>query len=256
MLRSQMNLPETVMKVIAVAAAKGGVGRTTLSAHLGVELTRRGYKTLLVDSDPQASLQAWWEHREADEPALMVASDDELDDIRLGITRPDFDFVIIDTAAELERPVRLAIDLATLVVIPTTPSPLDLRSIRKILHLVVERRKPTVLVLNRAHRRTYREGESLAFMAQHGRIAPTLYDHQDFVTAMVDGRAAQELNSSGRAAQEIAAMCDYLIEQMESIAAALYLKALACRTAEVGQPLPPELWDALTELRRKQSSTS
>jgi chromosome partitioning protein len=44
------------MQAISVINFKGGVGKTTLTVNLGVELARRGFKVLLVDLDPQSSL--------------------------------------------------------------------------------------------------------------------------------------------------------------------------------------------------------
>lgn len=44
--------------VIAIANMKGGVGKTTLAMGIGVMLEEMGYKTLLVDLDPQAHLTA------------------------------------------------------------------------------------------------------------------------------------------------------------------------------------------------------
>ena len=41
--------------VLAIASQKGGVGKTTTAANLGVQLTRLGRSTLVVDFDPQAS---------------------------------------------------------------------------------------------------------------------------------------------------------------------------------------------------------
>src|SRR4051812_39927375 len=44
------------MKIISVFNNKGGVGKSTLSYHLGNALAELGHKVLMVDLDPQCNL--------------------------------------------------------------------------------------------------------------------------------------------------------------------------------------------------------
>lgn len=49
---------ETTTKVISVLNQKGGVGKTTSTLNMSEGLVRRGYRVLMIDSDPQGNLTA------------------------------------------------------------------------------------------------------------------------------------------------------------------------------------------------------
>ena len=61
-------------KVIIIAARKGGVGKTTTAANLGVGLAREGKRTLLIDADSQHSLTVSLGVRESDKLPVTLAT--------------------------------------------------------------------------------------------------------------------------------------------------------------------------------------
>ena len=78
------------MKTIALANQKGGVGKTTTAASLGIGLTRQGKKVLLVDADAQGNLTqmlGWRQPYSVDRPSAdLVRLMDSIE--RTGIAEP------------------------------------------------------------------------------------------------------------------------------------------------------------------------
>ncbi len=60
------------MKTIAVAAQKGGGGKTSIAVHLATAATLAGYDAAIIDLDPQQSAASWGDDR-GDNPTEVIS---------------------------------------------------------------------------------------------------------------------------------------------------------------------------------------
>lgn len=150
--------------VLAFAAGKGGVGKTTLSALVAQAAAEAGRKVLAVDADPQGSLLAWSDDAEGlgDRVSVVALPSPRLDR-ELGRLAAGYDVVIVDCPPGLgDRAItEAALRAATLAVIPMGPSLLDLDRLRWTMSLAASNGTPSVLVVNRARHGTRRTREVL-----------------------------------------------------------------------------------------------
>jgi Mrp family chromosome partitioning ATPase len=62
---------------VALASAKGGTGKTTLTIALAVQAVTEEARVALVDWEPQGSLSLWWRMRgKPDNPRLIEGVED------------------------------------------------------------------------------------------------------------------------------------------------------------------------------------
>jgi len=202
------------MKVFVITSQKGGVGKTTICGHMGVLLSRLGFRVVLVDTDPHAGLTDWWNDREAEEPQLLSVAFDALANSLELLKNSGVDFVIIDTPPQVSDGIKDLVMLADLVVIPSKASRHDLRAVRRTVDLVEDTGKKMVFVLNEVRPKTRIEGEAILAIAQHGKLAPIIHYRQDIVTSMIDGRTIQEIAPRSPGTAEITSLVEYLVKQV------------------------------------------
>jgi chromosome partitioning protein len=221
------------MKVIAIASRKGGSGKTTLAGHLAVQAERVGHGPVaLVDVDPQGSLADWWNRRTAPTPVFVQTA---LADLANDIDRlrdAGIKILIIDTPPALTSAIGDVIKLSDLVVIPSRPSPHDLRSIGATVELVEHLGKPLIFALNGATPRARITAEAVAILSKHGLLAPVIiHQRVDFASSMIDGRTVMELRGGTRSAAEIGKLWKYLADRIEGNVQHSILPALPASSA-------------------------
>lgn len=168
------------MVTLAICSQKGGVGKTTIAVNLAYSLAKRGWRTLLMDTDPQGSVglslsekarhvQGFYDAvNEGRDPASMILStrlpelkvltsgkspdffdlrpegivgEDALRSVLEGVEPRGFDVIIVDTAAGLSDYSADAMRVCDYVLIPQQAEPLGIRSIPQILHAIQQLRR-------------------------------------------------------------------------------------------------------------------
>ena len=183
-------------KVITITSGKGGVGKTTATANLGVALALSGQRVVVIDADIGLRnldvvmglenrivydivdvtegycrlRQALIKDKRVSELYLLPAAQardktavSPEDMIRLcNQLRNDFDFVLVDSPAGIEQGFRNAIAPADKTLIITTPEVAAVRDADRIIGLVeAEEKGPASLIINRLRPEMVRYGNML-----------------------------------------------------------------------------------------------
>lgn len=184
-------------KAATITSGKGGVGKTTATANIGVALASAGFRVVCIDGDiglrnldvvmglenrivydlvdviegrcklRQALIK---DKRLADLYLIPAAQTRDKtavspqDMIRLvKDLRTDFDWVLIDSPAGIERGFRNAIAPADLILIITNPEVSAVRDADRIIGLVeAEEKGPPKLIVNRVKPEMVRRGDMLS----------------------------------------------------------------------------------------------
>lgn len=204
------------MHTIALVNQKGGSGKTTLAVHLAQAFQNDGQDTVLLDMDPQASAAEWADARQADAvpPVISVFA------ARLKATLEESRkigaaFAVVDTAPHSEQIASAVVAEADLIIMPVTPSILDMRATAKTVALLDlhGKRRQAHIVLNSCPPTGTTADEAAQFLADELdlQIAPVrLIRRLPFQAAMVTGQTVFETHARDKAAFEAAALRDWV----------------------------------------------
>jgi chromosome partitioning protein len=196
------------MNIITLASGKGGTGKSTLAAHLAVEAGAQGVAPVaIVDLDPQGTLAAWWNSRDAETPHFIKTTVRSLAKDLDTLQHAGGELIVIDTPPALLDVVNAGIAVADLVLIPVRPSPHDLRAVGLIVEMARKLNTPFAFVINAATARSRLVHEARQALVEHGQVLLGMTcQRQIFASAMIDGRTAGEIDLRSPAAEEMTAL--------------------------------------------------
>jgi chromosome partitioning protein len=205
------------MRTICLASAKGGVGKSTLAASLGVAALQAGEKPYLIDMDPQKSLLSWGSRRTADDLPVDKTDAPGLPGALANLASAGYTLAIIDTAGVDNVTAAAAMTAANLVIIPARPSTLDLEASRPTLAALARLDRPYAFVLNAcAAGRSSRIEDASRALSLLGVLAiPPIVQRADHVDAIGLGLGVTEMNTDGKAAAEMIALWAWINRRME-----------------------------------------
>ena len=171
---------------------------------------------VLIDIDPQGSLAEWWNDREDELPAFAQTTvarlSADLDTLRAQGFKQD----VMDTPPAITMAIQSVIGVAELIVVPTRPSPHDLRAVGATVELCERAQKPLIFVVNAGTAKARITSEAAIALSQHGTVAPiTIHNRIDFAASMIDGRTVMDLDPKGKSAREIEALWSYIADRLE-----------------------------------------
>src|SRR6202000_2851472 len=172
----------------------------------------------LIDTDPQGSLAHWWNARQAPAPHFVKAGLPDLENALAGLERMGTRIAVIDTPPAITGSISKVVAHADLVLVPTRPSPHDLRAVGATVDIAEKHGKPLVFVVNGATARARITGEAAVALSQHGTVAPiTLHHRVDFAASMTDGRTVGEAAPKSQSAKEMRDLWLYVQDRLSRI---------------------------------------
>jgi chromosome partitioning protein len=203
--------------VIGLVNQKGGVGKTTVAINLAVALALQDFAVLLIDSDPQGSVLQW--HSIQNDHLIDVERPVEaLSRAGLRKRKKRYDYIVIDAPPAIGDITLEVLTAADLVFIPVGPSALDLWSSKQILSLLKDRRrkrlrqKAMVLICKKIPgTRVAREAKEAVSIYGLDIVPVEISQRIAYVEAMIAGLAVTQYAPKSMAAQEIDALCEYVL---------------------------------------------
>lgn len=196
-------------RVVALAATKGGVGKSTLSACLAVQASLESKRVGLIDADRgQNSLDRWWQLRGEPKNPRLLDADCNAEALGL-IAAQGYEWLFVDTPPRGLEEISQAIDMAHFALIPTRAAAFDIEAVDQVVELCGLYKTPFAFVINAAQPQWILTKEARIYLVDHGPVMNTLVTYRRaYIAATTLGQTGPEYekDKDGKCKGEIAAL--------------------------------------------------
>lgn len=204
------------MPTVAIVSQKGGSGKTTLAIHLATTAAYAGKKTIVVDTDPQATAAAWADWRGDFLPEVITSPPARLTRTIEKQLKSGVEFVVVDTPPHADASAREAIKAADLVLVPSRPRAFDLHALEATAEMLGFLGKPGHVLMNGVPARATRilDDAKAKVEALGLRVCPAMFGERAvFHRSSGGGEVALEVDAEGKAADEVRALWKWVCQQ-------------------------------------------
>ena len=131
------------------------------------------------------------------------------------LSKAGYAYAFIDTPPAITESIRAVVMQADFVLIPTRPSPHDLRAVGLTVELAAGAGRSFAFAVTQAKSNARLTVQAMAALSQHGIVAPAIiHDRVDYAASMIDGRTVLEVDPRGRSAAEVNELWSFVKERI------------------------------------------
>ncbi len=202
--------------IISIINEKGGVGKTTTAINLAYCISSKGYKTLLIDTDPQGS--AWkWKSVSKNKSFDVKPYPDPISHLIKKLAK-GYDHTIIDTPPGIGETTWAALMVSHLAIIPVSPSPFDIWASDDVIKLFREARKVnkhlmSVLLISKKMTGTKAGRDIRNILASYkiGIFHTEIVHRMAYINSIEAGLSVVQFAPNSKAAEDMRRLCDEII---------------------------------------------
>ena len=202
--------------IYSICNEKGGSGKTTLAINLATKLNAKS-KTLLIDLDPQKSINAFLSFRDENKmPFDFKSSNNEELQSLLTQALQNYTNIVIDTGGRDSKEMRSAMIYSDICIIPTIPNGLDASVLDKMLDYLKEAKKiqknlKEFVLISKANSNPFLQNKIKEFQdflkskntkKDFCLLDSILYEREAYKESILQGKGITENSKNSKKAQE------------------------------------------------------